>query len=223
MKNILKEIKNDIISKGDEPNVDNLDQYIIQDKLFCILFYSKFIPDSPNILSSLKIINASDSLKLIICICEENEEDYKASLAQINNISCIILKYESKNRDGFINAYNIISLPSMIVLNKYGASMDMLNKERIQNINENDIKGWENKFIIPNIYKSRLPELGDKLKISNHQHELVFSDNLMKGYGMNGWICDLCKKHFQYNISNFFCALCGFDACDVCISKYRID
>ena len=223
MKNILKEIKNDIICQGDEPNVDNLDQYISQDKLFCILFYSKLIPDISSVLSSLKIINSSNNLKLVICICEENEEDYKASLDQLNNISCIILKYESKNREEFINKYNIITLPSMIILNKFGASIDMLNKERIQILNENDIEGWKNKFIIPNIYKSRLPELGDKLKISNHQHELVFSDNLMKGYGKNGWICDLCKKHFDYNISNFFCALCGFDACDVCINKYRID
>ena len=223
MKNILKEIKNDIISKGDEPNVDNLEQYISQDKIFCIFFYSKLIPDSTNVLSSLKTINASDNIKLVLCICEENEEDYKASLEQINNISCIILKYESKNRDEFINNYNIISLPSMIVLNKFGVPMEMLNKERIQSLNENDIEGWKNKFIIPNMYKNRLPELGDKLRISNHQHELVFSDNLMKAYGTNGWICDLCKKHFKYNISNFFCSLCGFDACDACITKYRID
>jgi len=223
MKNILKEIKNDIISKGDEPNVDNLEQYISQDKIFCIFFYSKLIPDSPSVLSSLKIINTSDNLKLVLCICEESEEDYKASLAQINNISCIILKYESKNRDEFINNFNIISLPSMIVLNKFGVPMEMLNKEKIQSLNENDIEGWKNKYIIPNMYKNRLPELGDKLRISNHQHELVFSDNSMKGYGMSGWICDLCKKHFNYNISNFFCSLCGFDACDVCINKYRID
>ena len=223
MKNILKEIKNDIISKGDEPNVDNFDQYMTQDKIFCILFYSKLIPDSSNVLSSLKIINNFDALKLVICICEETEEDFKASLAQINNISCIILKYESKNRDSFINAYNIISLPIMIILNKFGVLMDMLNKERIQSLNEKDIEGWKNKFIIVNMYKNKSPELGDKTKISNHKHELVFSDNLMKGYGMNGWICDLCKKHFQYNISNFFCALCGFDACDECINKYRFD
>ena len=223
MKNILKEIKNDIISKGDEPNVDNLEQYISQDKIFCILFYSKLIPNGLNVISSLKIINTSDTLKLVICICEENEEDYKASLAQINNISCIILKYESRNRDSFIKEYNIISLPNMIVLNKYGELIDMLNKERIQSLKENDIEGWKNKFIIPNLYKNRLPELGDKIKISNHQHELVFSTNVMKGYGMSGWICDICKKHFEHNISNFFCSLCGFDACDDCIDKYRID
>ena len=223
MKNILKEIKNDIICKGDEPNVDNLEQYISQDKIFCLLFYSKLIPDTSTILSSLKILNTSDTIKLVICICEESEEDFNASLTQINNISCIILKYDSKSRDSFINEYNIISLPSMVVLNKNGKPMDMLNKERIQNLNENDIEGWKNKFIIPNLYKNGSPELGDKTKISNHKHELVFNDNLMKGYGLNGWICDICRKNFPYTVSNFFCALCGFDACDVCINKYRID
>jgi len=35
MKNVLKEIKNDIISKGDEPRVDNIEQYISQNKIFC--------------------------------------------------------------------------------------------------------------------------------------------------------------------------------------------
>jgi len=223
MKNILKEIKNDIISKGDEPNVDNLDQYISQDKIFCILFYSKIIPDNSNLLSSLKILNTSDVLKLVICICEDTEEDYKASLSQINNISCLILKNESKNRNSFINEYNIISLPSMLILNKNGVLMDILNKERIQSLNEKDIEGWKNKFIVPNMYKNRLPELGDKTRISNHKHELVFSDNSMKGYGMSGWICDICRKNFQYTVPNFFCGLCGFDACDVCINKYRID
>ena len=135
MNNILKEIKNDIISSGTEPRINNLEQYLSQKKIFCILFYSKLIPNGLNVISSLKIINTSDTLKLVICICEENEEDYKASLAQINNISCIMLKYESRNRDSFIKEYNIISLPNMIVLNKYGELIDMLNKERIQCLN----------------------------------------------------------------------------------------
>ena len=40
MKNVLKEIKNDIISKGDEPRVDNIEQLYIskQNILFIILF-----------------------------------------------------------------------------------------------------------------------------------------------------------------------------------------
>ena len=39
--NILKEIKNELISKGTEPNIDNFDQYISQNKIFAILLFQK--------------------------------------------------------------------------------------------------------------------------------------------------------------------------------------
>ena len=223
MKNILKEIKNDIISVGDEPRVDNIEQYISQNKIFCILFYSNIIPDYSNMLTSLNnVINDNSSLKLIICICEDTEEDYKNTLSTINNVSCLIFNYDSKNRDLFIKKYNIISLPALIILDKDGTLIDSLNKERIINLKEKDIIGWKNKFIIPNMYKSKNPELGDRARISNHQHELIFSNNSMKpGYGKSGWICDICRKSFDYNRANFFCGLCGFDVCDVCFDKYK--
>ena len=225
MKNILKEIKNDIISLGNEPRVDNVEQYISQNKIFCLLFYSNIIPDFSNIFSSLNdIISNNSSLKLLICICEDNEEDYNKSLSQINNISCLILKYESKNRDSFIKKYSIIVLPTLIVLDKDGEIIDILNKERIMNVNEIVVNGWKNKFIIPNMYKNKVPELGDKARITKHQHELVFSNHSMKpGYGKGGWICDLCRKNFNYDTTNFFCGLCGFDVCDVCFDKYKCD
>ena len=225
MKNILKEIKNDIISLGNEPRVDNIEQYISQNKIFCILFYSKIIPDFSNMFLSLNnIISNNQTLKLLICICEDTEEDYNKSLSEINNVSCLIFKYDSKNRDLFINKYNIIVLPTLLVLDKEGELIDLLNKERIMNINTIDIEGWKNKFIIPNMYKNKIPELGDRGRISNHQHELVYSNHSMKpGYGKSGWICDVCRKHFEYNTPNFFCSLCGFDVCDVCYDKYKCD
>ena len=223
MKNILKEIKNDVISVGDEPRVDNIEQYMSQNKLFCVLFYSNIILNYSNILSSLnKIINNNSSLKLLICICEDSEEEYKNSLSEINNISCLIFNYDSKNRDLFIKKYNIISLPALIILDKDGTLIDSLNKERIINLKEKDIRGWTNRFTIPNMYKSKNPELGDRARISNHPHELIFSNNPMKpGYGKGGWICDICRKSFEYNRANFFCGLCGFDVCDVCFEKYK--
>jgi hypothetical protein len=222
MKNILKEIKNDIISKGDEPRVDNIEQYISQNKIFCLLFYSDIIPEYLNILSSLKIINNNDNLKLIVCICEDSEEDYNKTISKMNDISCLILNYNSKNKDFLINNYNIISLPKLIVLNKDGQVIDNLNSQRIQILNENDIQGWKNKFIIPNLYKNKVPELGDRGQITNHQHELIFSNYSMKsGYGKGGWICDICRKSFEYNFPNFYCSLCGFDVCDVCYNKYK--
>ena len=223
MKNILKEIKNDIISMGDEPRVDNIEQYISQNKIFSILFYSKIIPNYLNILSSLdNFFNNDNSLKLILCICEDDEEDYNKIFSEIN-ISCLIFNYDSKNKDLLIKQYNIISLPTLIILDKEGKLIDSLNNERITNLNENDIIGWKNKFIVPNIYKSKLPELGDKARVTSHHHELVFSTNIMKGYGKNGWICDVCRKNFDYTIPNFFCALCGWDICDACFDKYKCD
>ena len=141
----------------------------------------------------------------------------------MNDISCLILNYNSKNKDFLINNYNIISLPKLIVLNKDGEVIDNLNSQRIQILNENDIQGWKNKFTIPNLYKNKIPELGDKGKISNHQHELIFSSHSMKsGYGKGGWICDICRKSFEYHVPNFYCSLCGFDVCDVCYNKYKM-
>ena len=223
MKNILKEIKNDITSIGSEPRVDNLEQYISQNKLFGILFFSNIVPDYLNLLSKLEeqINNSKNLLKLLICICEENEEEYNKISSEIK-ISCLLLKYDSKNRETLIKKYNIMTIPTLIVLDSYGEVVDILNKERIVNLNENDIIGWNNIFIVPYLYKNKLPELGDIARISNHPHELVFSNHSMKpGYGKGGWICDVCRKNFTYNVENFFCGECGFDVCDVCFDNYK--
>ncbi len=223
MKNILHEIKNDILSYGKEPRVDNINQYISQNKLFCILFYSKIIPDFEKILSSLNIkIENNDLLKLIVCLCEETEEEYNKVILDFKEISCLILNYDSKSKDLFIEKYNIISLPTLIILDKDGELIDSLNKDRIMNFNETDILGWKNKFIIPNIYKNKIPEIGERAHITKHEHELIFSNYSMKpGYGKSGWICDVCRKSFSYNTPDYFCSLCSFDVCDVCFDKYK--
>ena len=66
---IRKEIKNELISIGNEPNIDNLEQYISQNKIFSFLFYSKIIPDFESILSLLNnLYKKFDSMKLILCI-----------------------------------------------------------------------------------------------------------------------------------------------------------
>ena len=99
--NILKEIKNELISKGREPNIDNLEQYISQNKIFSIFFISKIIPDISTILYTLNnLYMKNDSMKLIICICSDTKEDFEETLLLINkDISCLILNYESKNRE----------------------------------------------------------------------------------------------------------------------------
>ena len=83
--NILKEIKNELISVGNEPNVDGLQQYISQNKIFSFLFYSKIIPDFESILSILNnLYEKFDCMKLIICICEDNEEDFNEIFKNIS-------------------------------------------------------------------------------------------------------------------------------------------
>ena len=75
--NILKEIKNELISKGSEPNIDNFEQYISQNKIFSILFISKIIPELSSLLNSLNnLCLKNESIKLIICICSDSKEDF---------------------------------------------------------------------------------------------------------------------------------------------------
>ena len=218
--NILKEIKNELISKGNEPRIDNFDQYISQNKIFTILFYSKLIPEFSSILSLLnEIYEKFGSLKLIICICEESQEEFNQTLSKIPDISCLIFKFESKNREILISSYNIITLPSLIVLNKEGILLDSLNIHRIINLKESDIDGWVNKFTMAKFDVQKL-EIGMVTKLSVHPHELMYSEQSMKpGYGTSGWICDVCRKSFKAYVCNFFCILCGWDICYDCYNK----
>jgi len=223
--NILNEIKNELMSKGDEPRIDNLEQYISQNKMFTILFVSKIIPDFSSILTTIsRNYENIDSIKLMICICEEAEEDFNEVLSNIKDISCLVFIYESKNRQNLISLYNIISLPTLIVLDKDAVLIASLNLERIMNLNESIIRGWINVFTLRNLFKNKTFVLGDVEKLSVHAHELVFSNQSMKpGYGTSGWICDLCRAHFTAKDCNFFCAICGWDICNACYNKYKND
>ena len=222
--NILKQIKNELISKGTEPNIDNLDQYISQNKIFSIFFISKIIPDISSLLYSLNdLYLKNDFIKLIICICSDTKEDFEETLFLIKeDISCLIFNYESKNRDNIIYNYNIISIPTLIILNKDGNIIDSLNIERIKNLKEYDIIAWKNKLMIQSMTKIKKLELGDTcLILSVHRHELVYSDNKMRGYSGAGWSCDVCRKHYSASTLNFNCLLCGWDLCDLCYNKYK--
>ena len=168
------------------------------------------------------VINDNSSLKLIICICEDTEEDYKNTLSTINNVSCLIFNYDSKNRDLFIKKYNITSLPTMIILDKYGKVIDSLNKERIMNFKECDINKWKEKFDIPNELDNKKHELWKRAKINKHEHELIYGNNFMKpGYSKSiGFFCDTCLKSCDDD-TNYFCSLCEYDVCDECFEKYK--
>ena len=223
--NILKEIKNELISKGTEPRIDNLDQYISQNKIFTILFISKIMPDISSILSSIHAQYSKNSkLKLIICICTDTQEDFDETFSIINDaIPCLIFNYESKMRENLISKFNIITIPSLLILDKDGVLIDRLNTEKIQNLNENIIKGWENIFMIRNLFSQRRKlELGETIKLSVHHHELIYSNHSMKpGYGYSGWSCDICRRSYKHDVTNFFCPLCGWDLCDICYNKYK--
>ena len=223
--NILKEIKNELISKGTEPNIDNFEQYISQNKIFSILFISKIIPELSSLLNSLNnLCLKNESIKLIICICSDSKEDFDQILFLIkDNISCLIFNYESKNREIIIYKYNIISIPTLIILDKDGELIDTLNYNRIKELNEYDVKGWENKFMIKKMNKTKKLELGDTCILAVHRHELVYSDNEMRGYGGSGWSCDVCRKHYSASTPNFNCIICGWDICDACYEINKVE
>ena len=191
--------------------------------IFCLLFYSEKIPEIENLLISLNNkICKSNSLKLIICICDETEEEYDEALSKIKWISCSIINYDIENRDLFIKKYNIISLPTMIILDKYGKVIDSLNKERIMNFEKSDIIKWEQKFDIPNELDSKEHNLWKRANISRHKHELTYSNNSMKqGYSKSSrFFCDTCFKSFDDD-ANYYCSLCEYDVCVNCFEKYK--
>ena len=222
---IFDDINNLEKSNEKDKLTDNFDEYLSKNNMFGILFYSNIIPDKFDILSPIrKYIVSKNLLRIIICICEDNEEDYKKALAGIDDFQGLYLDYKSEDRNKFINKFNIISLPKLVIIGKKGKIIDCLNTERILNLNDNDIKSWNNKCIIFASRKDQKPEIGDVGNISKHKHELVYSENKMKiGYGMSGYICDVCRKNFKYYIPNFYCSICGYDVCDECYKKYSID
>ena len=213
-----------------EDNTEKIEEDDFQDEkrettglIFCILFYSKKIPEIEKLLFSLNNkIYKSKSLKLIICICDETEEEYDKALSEIKGISCSVINYDTESRDLFIKKYNIKSLPTMIILDKYGKVIDSLNKERIMNFKECDIIKWKEKFDIPNELDIKKHELWKRAKINKHEHELIYGNNSMKpGYSKcSGFFCDTCLKSFDED-TNYFCSLCEYDVCDECFEKYK--
>lgn len=229
MKNILKEIKENFICKGGEYPVNDLEIFISENKIFNILFYSTNISLSNdyslnNYENFLSKYNQNKEIKVIICICDDNEEDYNKSINKFSNISCLIIPFNSKISDLLINSFNIISLPRLIVLDKEGKKLDALNNKQIININEDIFNKWINLYKIKTLYKAKEPQIGDRLYVSKHEHELVFVDYLQKSPGYSyGWRCNICNTSFPAKTANFYCADCHFDICDKCLPKYRID
>ena len=88
-----------------------MEKYISQNKIFTFIFYTKIIPDFEIILPLWTIYKKNSILiKLIICICEDNDEEFNQILSSIKDISCLIMKFESKNRDILISTYILLKV-----------------------------------------------------------------------------------------------------------------
>ena len=225
--NILKEIAPILIKKG-YVSYSSIDIYIQQDKVFGLLFISGFLPKINNIIEKFNKIFKSvtqndDILKLIICICDEEKDDYNSSLLKISSLSCFIIPYESEVKQQLINKYNIISLPCLVILDKNGKNLEYLNNSDINNLNIDIIKGWKNTFDIVNNYKMKKYQIGDEGYVYDHHHILIYTDYLGKSpsYGMGNWYCDICGKTNKYDVTNFYCDLCRYDVCDDCYEKNK--
>ena len=226
--NILREIEPNLIKKGDI-SYTSLDMCIKENNIFGILIISGFVPSINNIIELFNNLLSSlskdeDILKLIICICDEDKDDYDITISKFTNLSCFIIPFESEGKQKLINKYNIISLPCLIIIDKDGKNLEFLKYSDIDNINIDKIKGWKNNLNIVN-YKNK-PEkynIGDEGFIFGHKHILFYVDYLGKSpnYGKGNWYCDICGKTNKYDVTNFYCDLCGYDVCDACYEKNK--
>ena len=85
---------------------------IKQNKIFGILFISGFVASINNIIELFNNLLSSfsqneDILKLIICICDKDKNDYNITISKFINVSCFIVPFESEGKEKLINKYNI--------------------------------------------------------------------------------------------------------------------
>ena len=161
---------------------------------------------------------------LIICICSEQKKEYEETILKISKLSCFILPYNLDITNKIIDKYNIIILPSLVLLNKEGKNLEYLNNEEIEKINKEKIKGWKKTLsIVLPVKKVDKYYLGMEGAIFGHDHTLFFSDYISKGlsYGRGNWFCEICGDRHLYAEKNFFCDLCGFNVCDICYEKLK--
>lgn len=229
-KNILLELGEVLQYKnGQSKTISPADSYIYdgKDYLFGILFFSNIIPFNSKIINSLSntlsIKEINEHLKLIICICDDNETEFSKILSQFSKINCFVIPFKSETIQKLINKYNIFTLPTLIIIDKNGKTIDVLKIENINNLNLNNIEGWKNIYEIKKIYGNKKYNIGDQGFINCHSHMLIYADYLLKSfdYGKGNWYCDICRKTNTYDVTNFYCDLCGYDVCDSCYEKHK--
>lgn len=236
--NILKEIHPGLINKGKELLPDNFDNFIQQNKLFLILFYSQIIfsqntNNNNEFLQTFffRFSNISENfpnIKFIICLCDEEKEDYDLSKKYFSKFSCLIIPFESEGKKKLIDYFNIISLPCLLFLDKDGKKLDSLGGENeiLEGVDDKKVEGWLNFVNISEMFKRRSGGylIGDFGKVECHRHVMCFADyrNKSSGYSTGNWYCDSCSKRFNKETPNFYCHLCDYDLCNDCYEKYKI-
>lgn len=227
MSNILEKLGKELINKGNEPEVSDLQTLIKQNKIFGIFFYSSIIPNKKELLIKIngfiQELKNENRFKLIICICNDDKISFNLDLASFNNISSLVIPFESEIRNILINKYNIISLPFLLIIDKEGKKIDSLNSQQIFSLNKNTFAGWKNLLAIKKINKEKHYSVGDKGKVSCHPHLLFYVNYLQKSqdYASGNWYCDICRKSFNREVVNFYCDLCSYDLCDSCYEKNK--
>ena len=130
--NILKLIEPNIISNGDA-SYTSIDICIKQNNIFSILFISYFLPDFDEVINIFNdLLNSMKQeekkiFTLIICICDEEKEEYDITFKKLSNISCFIIPFDCKEKQNLINNYNIMTLPCLLIFNKEGKNIGNLN------------------------------------------------------------------------------------------------
>ena len=228
--NILKLIEPNIISNGDA-SYTSIDICIKQNNIFSILFISYFLPDFDEVINIFNdLLNSMKQeekkiFTLIICICDEEKEEYDITFKKLSNISCFIIPFDCKEKQNLINNYNIMTLPCLLIFNKEGKNIGNLNYNGIRTINLKKVEGWKRTLDIlfnSNFEEEKYP-MGIEGSIFGHEHILFYADYLCKNpsYGKSNWYCNICGKSHTYLDTNFYCELCDFDVCDSCYEKHR--
>ena len=231
-KNILEDIEANIIKNGDA-SYTSIDICIKNNNIFGILFISEFLPNIDkiiqifeNLLDKIQKELNNNIFTLIICICSDEEEDFKKTLSKMSRLSCFVLPYNSEYKEKIINKFNIVILPSLLIFNKEGKYIESLNNDEIEKITLEKIIGWKNilNYVQPtNVKKIRKYYIGQEGSVFGHEHVLFYSDYLCKSpsYGRGNWYCDICGASHTYSDLNFYCDLCGYDVCDNCYEKNK--
>ena len=125
----------------------------------------------------------------------------------------------------YVNCYNCNSkVPKSMISDKYLKALKDENEELKKQIEilkkENDFLKTTNKLNegISNINKS---ENNNLKSTPYHEHSLKmtsWNNKNLKAY-INGWICNICRNKFNKTVDNFYCRVCNFDLCELCVKK----